>query len=166
MQPTCFREVPLTKGYVALVDADDYERVLSLGRGRWTADVRPHGAVYARKNVRDETGKIRKLYLHTFVTGWPLVDHVNGNPLDNRRANLRQASKQQNGQNKRRYSSNKSGYTGVSWNKRNRRWIAAIAPAGRQIHLGCFDSREEAARAYDVAAREYFGEFARLNFPD
>jgi len=101
--------------------------------------------------------------MHTFLTGWPMVDHRNGNGLDNRRANLRPATKSQNGANRLIAASNKSGFKGVDLKKG--RWRAQIKVVGSKIHLGYFDLAEEAARAYDMAAIEAFGEFATLNFP-
>lgn len=91
-----------------------------------------------------------------------LVDHINRNPLDNRRANLRLASKSQNTANGRAWG--KSKYRGVTWDKDNSRWRAAVFKNGRRIHIGRFDTEEEAARAYDAVAREHHAEFAALNF--
>jgi hypothetical protein len=108
-------------------------------------------------------------YLHAFLTGWSYVDHLNGLSLDNRRSNLRQASAAQNVQNqpKRRGPGgpSHSQYKGVSLFTRTGRWRAAISVNRRQKHLGYFATEEEAARAYDRAALEVHGEFARLNLP-
>lgn len=149
-------EIPTTAGLVILVDAEDRERVTAAGR--WTVTERPHTS-YA---VRQERGQL--VYLHTFLTGWPLVDHRNGNGLDNRRANLRPATKSTNAANSRIRSDNTSGYRGVT--RRGRRWVAQITHAGTHHYLGIFVTPEEGARAYDAAALEHFGEFARLNFPE
>lgn len=96
-------------------------------------------------------------------------DHINGNPLDNRRDNLRACSHSQNLKNQNRRSTNTSGYTGVSYfgyDSRSRKWNANIKVNYKSINLGYYATAEEAARAYDKAAREYFGKFARLNFPE
>jgi len=93
------------------------------------------------------------------------VDHINGNGLDNRRANLRPATGIENRRNRRRSRKNTSGYAGVSWDKVNRKWYAYITADGRMRALGRFDTAEEAALARDRAALELHGEFARLNFP-
>lgn len=94
------------------------------------------------------------------------VDHINGNPLDNRRSNLRMATSAQNKWNTRRFSNNTSGYRGVSFRKDRGKFRAYINLDNKQRSLGMFHTAEEAARAYDAAAKELFGEFARLNFPD
>jgi hypothetical protein len=153
-------EIPLTRGLVAVVDAEDVERVLAAGK--WQALVGDH-TTYAQRNVYEQ-GQRRTVLLHTFLTGWPRVDHRDGNGLNNRRSNLRPATARQNMQNRRIQSNNTSGYKGVGrqWN----RWRATIQIDGRQVHLGTFGDPADAARAYDAAAREHFGEFARLNFPE
>lgn len=150
--------IPLTRGLVALVDEQDYELV----RGyKWQA--RPDGhTFYVGRGVR-EAGEQRTVQLHNFLTGWPLVDHRNGDGLDNRRANLRQATKSQNCANRPIRTANKSGFKGVDLRKD--RWRAQIKSGDAKVHLGYFDLAEEAARAYDAAAIEVFGEFATLNFP-
>jgi hypothetical protein len=89
------------------------------------------------------------------------VDHINGDGLDNRRANLRLASQRDNSANMAVRASSATGFKGVSWKRRNRKWQAQIG----RTYLGIFASAEEAARAYDHAAREAWGEFAHLNFP-
>lgn len=93
-----------------------------------------------------------------------VVDHINGNPLDNRRANLRICTVKENNWNRRRRIGGSSGFKGVV--RVGTRWRAIIWPNGKQIYLGSFAEPEEAARAYDRAAREEYGEFACLNFPD
>ncbi len=156
------REIPLTRGFVALVDADDYERVMAAGS--WCSRTKPH-TTYAAKSIRRTPGaKQTSLYLHTFLTGWPMVDHRNGNGLDNRRANLRPATSSQNSANQKLRSNNTSGYRGVQWNKKARKWRAQIVLHGKRRILGDFTSKEDAARAYDAAAVELFGEYARPNF--
>lgn len=94
------------------------------------------------------------------------VDHVNGNGLDNRRDNLRACVRTQNNGNRRLSGLNASGYRGVSWDARNDRWRADIRAFGVARNLGRFTDAAQAARAYDAAARDMFGEFARPNFPD
>jgi hypothetical protein len=101
------------------------------------------------------------------LTGWPLTDHINGDGLDNRRTNLRQATPTQNNANCGIRGHNTSGYKGVSLRPdRGNRWRATIRIHGLQYFLGLFDDVEDAARAYDAAALELFGDFARLNFPE
>lgn len=161
MKPT--REVPLSKGYVAIVDADDYEAVMAAGK--WSA-LENNGLVYAVRNFPDRDGRRVLKRLHAFLTGWPLTDHINGDGLDNRRANLRPATKEQNGRNAALSRRNTSGFKGVTRSGTKGRWVALIGTGqGRQARLGTFDSAEEAARAYDAAALALWGEYARPNFP-
>ncbi len=94
------------------------------------------------------------------------VDHKDGNGLDCRRHNVRPATKQQNQANRGPRANNASGFKGVSWFPRQRRWYARIGVDGRNLYLGVYESAAAAARAYDAAARTHFGEFAKLNFPE
>lgn len=155
------KQIPLTQGLVALVDEEDYDRVMAAGK--WYAR-RGGSTFYAQR--RAPQGGDRKIRLHSFLTGWPLVDHINLDGLDNRRANLRQASHAENMWNRRRLSNNTSGFKGVRWHKVHGKWEARIRTDGRRRHLGSWSTAEEAAHAYDAAARELHGEFARLNFPE
>jgi hypothetical protein len=95
---------------------------------------------------------------------WPArdVDHRNGNPADDRWHNLREASRSQNAMNKKRPRHNASGFKGVSWHKKSRKWRAYIGPYRHVIHLGYFDTPEAAYEEYCRKARELFGEYARL----
>ena len=99
-----------------------------------------------------------------YVTGqWPEheIDHVNGDRLDNRFCNLRQATRTQNGRNLGMKKNNTSGYRGVTWDAQSQRWKAQITVNRKQIHIGLFDTPKEAHVAYCKAAVFYFGEFAR-----
>jgi hypothetical protein len=91
------------------------------------------------------------------------IDHENRDSLDNRRSNLRPASRGQQNANQGIRRDNSSGFIGVR--PRNNRWQARISPEGKEAHVGYFDSPEDAARARDAAAVEHYGEFAVLNFP-
>lgn len=158
------KEIPLTQGFVALVDEEDYE---AASRFRWCVHSHDGGVrYYARRRVRvSEPYQSVQITLHMWLTGWPYTDHINGNGLDNRRSNLRQVTHAQNCANQRRPRSNTSGFKGVSWRKDIQRWAAYIRNNGEASHLGMFDSKEEAARAYDAAALTVWGEYAALNFP-
>lgn len=89
-------------------------------------------------------------------------DHENGVTLDNRRNNLRFATSSQNAMNRRKTSANSSGYKGVHWHKGHQKWCAQIKVNGKSIHLGYFDTPEEAHAAYCEAATRLHGDFARL----
>lgn len=156
-------EIPLSRGLVALVDEIDWER--SVGVGVWHA--LESGLTHYARRIEYRAGTAnRSVLLHNFITGWSMVDHRNGDGLDNRRSNLRPATHSQNMANKRRYRNNTSGFKGVTRNTgTGRPWRASLKHDGRRFHLGYFDSAAEAARAYDAAAIETFGEFARPNFP-
>ena len=150
-------ELVLPSGHVALVDEQDLAAVLAAGP--WCARRQRHLWYVARKYLPG-----RPQLLHKFLTGWPQTDHANGDGLDNRRANLRPADHSQNQANRIRLNGT-SGFRGVCWHKRKRRWQASLKRDQRRIHLGYFDTPEEAARAYDAAAVAAWGEYARPNFP-
>lgn len=157
-------EIPLSQGLVALVDDEDADLVLSAGK--WCVSRGGSGDAYAARNVLRSDGTRRLLKLHHFLTGWSYVDHRNGNGLDNRRGNLRCATHAENMQNVGIRVDNRSGYKGVCFDKRCGRWMAYINANRRRRYLGYFPSAELAAHAYDEAARDLHGEFARPNFPE
>jgi hypothetical protein len=114
-------------------------------------------------------GYNRKRYLHRWLLGITdrkvMVDHEDRNKRNNQRHNLRVCSNAQNSQNsKSRPGTSK--YKGVSWEKRVEKWRATIVKDGRQTHIGTFKEAIEAAKAYDAKAKELFGPFAYLNFPE
>lgn len=156
--------VPLSQGMFALVDDEDYDDVMAVGKWHVTHSGGPLSTFYARASFYDDSGRKYWNRMHRYLTAWPLVDHINGNGLDNRRSNLRKATSAENGRNRRRASNNTSGFKGVYLTRDV--WRALIWVEGRRRHLGLFATPEEAARAYDAAALEHFGEFAWLNFPD
>lgn len=152
------REIPLVNGKgVALVDDEDFD---ALNAFRWRRH--PHG--YA---ITTPYG--RTIYMHRFVLGCfdgGEVDHLNGDKLDNQRANLRTCSRSENMHNTRKSKAGRtSQYKGVSWSEKRKRWIARIDVNGKKKMVGSSQYEVAAAVAYDEAAREHHGEFARLNFP-
>jgi hypothetical protein len=150
-----------TRDYVAAVDDADYARVRSY---RWSARVAKR-TVYAQRQMKRDDGSWTVQAMHTFLTGWPQVDHRDGDGLNNQRANLRPASALQNMWNRRKLAAASSRFKGVCWKKDMSCWVARITVDGVRRHLGYFGSEDAAARAYDNAAAEEFGEFAKLNFP-
>ncbi len=157
------KEINLTQGKVALVDDEDYEKVSQF---KWFA-IRQRHHWYAGRSIPDKTKKSgqRTVLLHQFLLpGGRRVDHRDGNGLNNLCGNLRAATGEQNGANCKRSLANSSGFKGVSWNPVAKRWRADIRPQRRHIFLGHFETPESAAKAYDTAAVENFGAFARLNF--
>ena len=108
--------------------------------------------------------------MHREVANTPdglVCDHINGDSLDNRKANLRSATHLQNCWNARKSpQSAYSKYKGVTFDKMRQKWNAQICVNGKRIFLGTFKDETEAAKAYDSAAKRHFGEFAALNFPD
>ncbi|MCY7423508.1 HNH endonuclease [Bacillus amyloliquefaciens] len=151
-------KIQLSKGKVALVDADMFDYL-----NQWSWFYHENG--YAMRSYRKD-GRYRKDRMHRVVVNAPSgfdVDHINGNKLDNRRENLRIATRSQNNANKRMQSNNTSGYRGVNWHKQRRKWVAKIQVDRKSIHLGLYEKKEDAARAYNKAAVLYYGEFAQLN---
>lgn len=164
-------EIPLygknVQGRVALVDLGDYDLVM---RYRWFVQERegpdtdrPPLTYATTKASAREPGGGRKIYMHRLITGFAEVDHWDGNGLNNRRSNLRDATHAQNGGNARKHPGCSSRFKGVYWSKG--KWQAQIGVNHRTRYLGRFDSEVDAGRAYDAAALDAWGEFARLNFP-
>lgn len=91
-----------------------------------------------------------------------IVDHADGDKLNNRLGNLREASRSENGANSRVYRSNRSGFKGVFWDNFAKKWRADTNFNGKKVFLGRFDTKEQAAAAYEMKVRELFGEFARV----
>lgn len=145
--------IPLTKGYFAIVDDDDYARLAVF---KWHVN-----KGYACRTNRKIS--MHRVVLNNFDMSMD-IDHVNGNKSDNRKANLRIASRTLNLIN-RPGRGGTSTFKGVSWSWRQRRWRAQISVNRRKIYLGYFLDEVEAAMAYDAAAKQHCGEFAWTNFP-
>lgn len=153
------KEIPLTRGKVALVDDADYEWLM---QWKWHAAMQNANRFSAARRIT--AGGRRMVYMHRVIMGAPkglLVDHKDGDPLHNFRSNLRLATKQQNAFNCGPRSNNTSGFKGVSWERRKKRWIAQIFVKRNNTYLGMYVTKEEAAVAYEEAAKKYHGEFAR-----
>ncbi len=157
------KEIPLTQGQVALVDDQDYEE---LSRHKWSA-FKSGKTWYARRGFGPRSHQ-KQVYMHQQILNPPpglQCDHINGDGLDNRRCNLRVCTQSQN-QHNRRLQGGTSEFKGVHWYKAQNKWRAKITHNGKRYHLGAFPDETDAARAYDNAAREFFGKFARPNFPN
>lgn len=177
------KEISLTKGMKTIVDDEDYEWLIKF---RWNATPDEHhkGTYRAKTTLykRWDDGYTwrRSEHMHRMIMNAPNgkhVDHINGNTLDNRKCNLRLATPKENSRNGRKgtyagspctskykgaylYTQKHPKYGEYSY------WRSQIVVDGKHIYLGSFETEEEAARAYDNAAKEHFGEFARLNFQD
>lgn len=159
--------VPLTKGYEAIIDASN---VSLIDKWNWVALTvyRKNGSircVYGWRNTPRGVGKRRPIYLHREILGIAhgiLCDHIDGNGLNNCKANLRVATHSENQRNGRLSSRNSSGVKGVYWNRANRNWVAQIRANGKCINLGSFSNIEMAAKSYAEASRKYHGDFGRI----
>ena len=156
------KEIVLRNGEKALVDDEDFEWL-----SQWNWNKNQYG--YAMRSTM-KNGKSKNLFMHQLIMECPKgmeIDHANRNKLDNRRSNLRVATRQQNSRNMpATHKSKTSIYKGVSWYSRDQRWIAQISTGEKCLKLGRYESEEDAAKAYDQAAYKEFGEFAYLNFPN
>ncbi|WP_148316784.1 HNH endonuclease [Achromobacter xylosoxidans] len=151
------KQIPIAGGAVAVVDDQDFEMLSAF---RWHL----HNSGYPRCVLPVEQG-LKKAYMHRMVMGGEVgdgrrVDHINGNPLDNRRANLRWCSMTENMRNRGATRANTSGFKGVTWDKQKRRWMAQIKVDKRQCFLGYFDDPAVAHQAYREASLAKFGEFS------
>ena len=159
------KTIKLTQGYEALVDDEDHGW---LSRWKWYAHIKRRKTEVAYA-VRKENGGTVSMAVtiaqkYGFWEAGKEVDHIDGNRLNNQKTNLRSSTGQQNQANQLPRIGT-SQYKGVSWHSRDRKWRASIRINYKKYNLGNFSSEEEAARAYDAKAREFFGEHARLNFP-
>ena len=148
--------IALTQGKSAIVDDEDYERLSAF---RWYA-MRCCKRWYAVRKITIGKRRQRKSWMHREVLKTPdgnFTDHINGNGLDNRRANLREANHSQNQANRGPNSNNKSGFKGVY--RRFGKWKAQITVNRRKIHIGHFTELSDAVAAYSQAARQHFGEY-------
>lgn len=162
--PSFCRTIPLTQGKFTTVDDEDFER---LSKWKWHACQQDRNC-YAMRQMRLSNGQYRTILMHRDILNPPPgtdTDHKDHNGLNNRRTNLRIATRAENQHNRRLQKGPKtSRFKGVSWHKACKEWQVQICVGGKHIHLGCFHSEEKAARAYDKAAVKYFGEFAYVNF--
>lgn len=158
------REIALTKGYVAIVDAADFDW---LNQWKWHA-MKCGRHIYARRTHWTGTHSRHVVYMHRLILDVEpgmVGDHINGDTLDCRRENLRSCTQAENSRNRTVKWDAAAGLKGVHKSSPNR-WSAVIRIGDDTRHLGSFKSPELAARAYDAAAAELHGAFARPNFPE
>lgn len=150
------KEIKLTQGKVALVDDEDFERI---NQWKWFA-AKSGNTFYAKR-----FGNIR---MHRVVMGitskhTQIIDHANGDGLDNRKGNLRICSNRENSANRRSAKNSSSKYLGVCYEKKRGKWVARITANKKVLRIGYFKTEENAATAYNIFAERLHGKFARLN---
>lgn len=151
------KEISLTQGKVALVDDDMYDYLV---QWKWRAAKMVTGRWYAVSSI----GRMHRVVMN--APDGVDVDHKKQEEtLNNQRSNLRLCSDSQNSWNVGKRSNNTSGYKGAHWSEFKERWVVTIGVRNKRIYVGSFVDKENAAIAYDNAARFYHGEFASLNFP-
>lgn len=162
-------EIQLTKGYVAIVDEQDADLALL----KWTAKAYDNGAIYAIRTTR--TLERKRQHLHTVVlerilgrqlTEFELADHIDRNPLNNQRFNIRLANRTQNNRNVGIQRNNTTGYKGVQYLKSIDLFRVRITVNCKELHCGYFYTAEDAASVYNHFAIIHYGDFAYLNNVD
>jgi len=162
--------LPLTRGKIVIIDEDDYDELVQFS---WHATRVKYGlAGYQFVAVRTcycpfDNKKKRTIFMHRQITSCPRglqVDHINHEPLDNRKVNLRVCTGTENMHNSHAHKLSSSQYKGVSWYPPTKTWQAHIRVDKKKLHLGYFENEQDAAKAYDEAASKEFQSFALLNF--
>lgn len=155
-------QIPLTRGMVALVDKEDYEE---LRKFKWSAIHIGKRWYAVRSTSRKDIQPKKMILMHRFIMS-PLdkmiIDHIDGNGLNNTRKNLRYCTRSENARNVIKSNNNTSGFKCVSFFKRDKNWRAYIVLNNKQIHIGYFETAELAYKAYCEACVKYHGEFANF----
>ena len=157
--------ISLTRGFEAVVDDEDYDRLVAIGN--WCAANRGNKTYAIHSGKRN--GKWTTIGMHRVVLEADKgidIDHINGNALDNQKTNLRLCTNSENQMNRGADRGSRSQFKGIYWNKKAGKWHGHIMANGHRTFLGHFDDEIDAAKAYDEAARELHGDFARLNFSE
>lgn len=150
------KKIPLNKGKFATIDDKDFEE---LGQMRWELD--GNGYVYSRSQ---RNRSVKRIWLHKLLLDCPRsmeIDHIDGNILNNQRANLRVVTHADNLKNQKLRKNNTTGLNGVGWFGAGKKWRARIMVDYKEIHLGYFEDKQEAIKARRKAEQTYFGEFTR-----
>ena len=158
-------EIKLTQNKVTIIDDDDLSIVSCY---KWCLESRGKHLKfwYARANFRLPDGRNTSIYMHRLLMNprpGLVVDHIDGDSLNNTRANLRVCTRSENAKNRFKRPGTSSRYKGVTWNKMERKWKVQITNEYRAIPLGTFDDEGDAARSYNAAAIKLYGEFASIN---
>lgn len=158
--------IELTQGKRAMVDDDLYDW---LSQWRWYYKPRAYGDGNVGDAARTLNGRglttNKTIRMHNMIMPAPPgfeTDHIDCNPLNNQRSNLRSSTKSQQGWNRRRQKNNTSGHKGVYWHKRDKKWRVQLRVGGKKKFIGNFAEKEDAIKAYRQAAKKYHGEFARV----
>lgn len=154
------KEIPLTRGKVALVSDEDYEE---LSKYTWQAQLTTKEHIYATRRANIGVNKYKTVWMHRIIANTPdgfVTDHIDGNGLNNQRENLRVCTQAQNMWNRRANSNNTSGYKGIYWYKTSNKWAALISVNKNYMYLGMYPTKEEAYKVYCDAAEKYYGEFS------
>jgi len=151
------KKIKLTQNKYALIDNEDYNLIKTY---KWYAAI-SRKKYYAVTNLNNKTKQMHRLIMN--LKKDQIIDHINGNGLDNRKSNLRLCSNKENARNRGKNINNTSGYKGVTWSKEKNKWNARICFNYKDIYLGDYKNIKDAARAYNEAAIKYHGEFAYLN---
>jgi hypothetical protein len=159
------KEIKLNSGKIAIVDDADFDFI---NQWKWSCRSTKRWFCYAMRQEwlgTNETKRFQHILMHRLILNAPRemeVDHIDGNPLNNQRSNLRLVTPSQNACNVPRRCDNHSGYKGVGWSKIVGKWRARIMKEGKTRYLGYFDNVEDAAAAYVEAAKKLHGVFARF----
>jgi hypothetical protein len=162
-----YQQIPLTQGQIALVDAEDYDFLMQWKWcALWNQYTQSFYAVRNSEPVGD--GYRHPIPMQREILGLSYgdprrADHIeNGQTLDNRRSNLRICTPSQNAANGRMHRDNRSGYKGVSWGTKDKKWVVQVSKRGKRVYRKGFRSPVDAAQVYALVAYLHFGEFARI----
>ena len=150
------KQLELTKGFQTIIDDDDFDKV---SQYKWYVNSDGYAVRNGYLNKKRVTVRLHRFIMNAGPD--QLIDHVNKNRLDNRKSNLRFASKSENAINSKLSNRNSTGYSGVSRVKNSSKYRARIRVNSKEIYLGLFSTVQEASEAYNEAAKQYFGKFAR-----
>jgi hypothetical protein len=157
------KQIALNQGRFAIVDDEDFER---LSHHKWKCWYIKEGdrLSYVKAQVNKKNQYLHRLIMD--ACDGQIVDHINGDTLDNRKCNLRICTASDNSRNQRKRKSTLSKYKGLGKGRGRKKWQVQIMVNKKRVTAGFFTDEIEAAKAYDAAARQYYGEFAATNFED